>query len=337
MADKKKALTKGDRISVWWRNTFAQGSWNFERMQHLGFLYTMVPVIKRLYPDKEDRVAAMKRHMEFYNTQPYLTAPILGVVLALEEDKANGAPVDDATINGVKVGMMGPLAGVGDPVFWATLRPILGALAATFALNGNIMGPILFFVLWNAIRMGFLWVTQEFGYKQGVAITADLSGGILQKITQGASILGMFVMGILVPRWTSMNFSLPIASKFNTMFVNIEGAGGQVYELKDAAKALETFTNNPDAGAADLIQNGSYVPLDGGQLDLAGVIGTPYPFGVQSITTLQDIFNQLLPGLMPLALMFVVLFILRKKVNPIVVILALFVLGVLGYVAGVIS
>ena len=73
--------------------------------------------------------------------------------------------------------MMGPLAGVGDPVFWFTVRPMLGALGASLALGGNILGPILFFVLWNAIRWGFMWYTQEFGYRAGSKITEDLSGG----------------------------------------------------------------------------------------------------------------------------------------------------------------
>ncbi|WP_161945657.1 PTS system mannose/fructose/sorbose family transporter subunit IID, partial [Streptococcus suis] len=101
---------------------------------------------------KEDQIAALKRHMEFFNTHPYVAAPIVGVTLALEEERANGADIDDAAIQGVKIGMMGPLAGIGDPVFWFTVRPILGALGASLAVSGNILGPILFFGLWNAIR-----------------------------------------------------------------------------------------------------------------------------------------------------------------------------------------
>lgn len=76
---------------------------------------------------------------------------------------------------------MGPLAGVGDHAFWFTLRPILGAMGASLALSGSIMGPILFFVAWNVIRFAFIWYTQEFGYKVGTEITKDLSGGLLGK------------------------------------------------------------------------------------------------------------------------------------------------------------
>ncbi|PEG93731.1 PTS mannose family transporter subunit IID, partial [Lactobacillus sp. UMNPBX10] len=115
-------------------------------------------------------------------------------------------------IQGVKVGMMGPLAGVGDPVFWYTVRPIVGALGASMAIAGNVMGPILFFVIWNIIRIAFLWYTQEFGYKAGSAITSDMSGGMLQKVTRGASMMGMFVLGALIERWVNIKFT-PIVSQ----------------------------------------------------------------------------------------------------------------------------
>ena len=213
MAERKIELTKRDRMSVAWRSQFLQGSWNYERMQNVGWAYSMIPAIKKLYKSKEDRALALQRHLEFFNTHPYVASPILGVTLALEEERANGAPIDDTAIQGVKIGMMGPLAGIGDPVFWFTIRPILGALGASLAISGNILGPILFFVLWNSIRMAFLWYTQEFGYKAGSAITQDLSGGLLKDITKGASILGMFILAVLVERWVSIKFILELPAK----------------------------------------------------------------------------------------------------------------------------
>lgn len=115
----EKQLTSKDIRNVFYRSNVFQGSWNFERMQALGYAYAMVPAIKRLYPEgSPERVAAIKRHLEFFNTHPYVGAPIIGVTLAMEEQRANGAPIDDGAINGIKVGLMGPLAGVGDPIFW---------------------------------------------------------------------------------------------------------------------------------------------------------------------------------------------------------------------------
>src|SRR3712207_2931497 len=166
-------LTKADRKRVWWRSQFLQGSWNYERMQNMGWAYALIPALKKLYTTKEDRAAALERHMEFFNTHPYVAAPIIGVTLALEEERANGTAIDNAAIQGVKIGMMGPLAGIGDPVFWFTVRPILGALGASLAQTGNLVGPLLFFFGWNIIRMAFLWYTQEFGYKAGSEITKE--------------------------------------------------------------------------------------------------------------------------------------------------------------------
>ena len=303
MAEKNVSLTKQDRISVCWRSTFLQGSWNYERMQNGGFCYAMIPAIKRLYSTKEDQAAALKRHLEFFNTQPYVGAPILGVTMALEEDRANGAPVDDAAIQGVKVGMMGPLAGVGDPIFWFTVRPILGALAASFAMSGNILGPILFFVLWNVIRYAFLWYTQEFGYKAGTAITKDLSGGLLQKVTQGASILGMFVLGALVQRWVSVGFPFKVS------------------EVQLSEGAYIDWANLPAGGEGIKTAISQYA--SGMSLDPV------------KVTTMQDNLNSLVPGLAALLLTFLCMYLLKRKVSPIVIILGLFVVGIILHVLGI--
>lgn len=301
--EKKLTLSKRDRISVWWRSTFIQGSWNYERMQNGGWAYAMIPAIKKLYKTKEERSAALKRHLEFFNTHPYVASPILGVTLALEEERANGAPVDDVAIQGVKVGMMGPLAGIGDPVFWFTVKPILGALAASLAMTGNILGPILYFVLWNLIRMGFTYYTQEFGYKAGSKITDDLSGGLLQDITKGASILGMFILGALVNRWVSISFT-PIVSSVKLD----EGAYIDWENLPGGSEGIKTALEQQAAG-----------------LSLSDT----------SVTTLQNNLDSLIPGLSALLLTILCMWLLKKKVSPIVMILGLFVVGVVFHVLNI--
>ena len=304
MAEKIK-LSKKDRMSVAWRHQCLQGSWNYERMQNGGWCYSIIPAIKKLYPNKEDKVAALKRHMEFYNTHPYVSAPVMGVTLALEEERANGAEINDTAIQGVKVGMMGPLAGVGDPVFWFTLRPILGALGASLALSGNIIGPLIFFFAWNIIRIAFLWYTQEFGYKVGTSIAQDLSGGLLGKITQGASILGMFIIGSLVQRWVSITFT-PVVSTVTQSkgaYIDWNSLPSGVDGIKSA---LEQF--------ASLGSNG---------------------LNVEKVTTLQQNLDQLIPGLSALLLTLLCCWLLKKKVSPIVIIVALFIIGILARLGGI--
>ena len=304
MAEKKVTLSKKDRMAVCWRSTFLQGSWNYERMQNGGWAYSMIPALKKLYTTKEDRAAALKRHLEFFNTHPYLAAPILGVTLALEEDRANGAPVDDVAINGVKVGMMGPLAGVGDPVFWFTARPIIGALGASLAISGNIVGPILFFVLWNVLRIAFLWYTQEFGYRAGSKIIVDLSGGLLQKVTRGAAMMGMFVLGALIERWVSIKFT-PVVSKTPVQ------KGGYIDwdHIPSGAKGIKEVLTQWNMGK-------------GMSLDKI------------KVTTLQDNLDQLIPGLAALLLTFLCMWLLKKKVSPIVIILGIFIVGIIAHVIG---
>ncbi|MDO4466295.1 MAG: PTS system mannose/fructose/sorbose family transporter subunit IID [Bacillota bacterium] len=304
MAENKVKLSKKDRISVCFRSTFLQGSWNYERMQNGGWCFAMAPAIKALYKNKEDQIAAYKRHLEFFNTHPYIASPILGVTLALEEEKANGAPVDDVAIQGVKIGMMGPLAGIGDPVFWFTARPILGALGASFALSGSIMGPIIFFLGWNILRYAFMWYTQEFGYKVGGSIAQDLSGGLLQKVTEGASILGMFIIGALVNRWVSINFA-PVVS-------SIEQSAGAYIDW-----------NGLESGAA-----GIKAALE--QYSALGAAG----LNQIKVTTLQNNLDSLIPGLAAVLLTLLCCKLLKKNVSPIIIIIALFVVGIVGHLIG---
>lgn len=211
---KSLQLTKNDIRAVFIRSNFFQGSWNFERMQALGFCFSMIPVIKRLYPKNSlDQKEAIKRHLEFFNTHPYVAAPILGVVMAMEENKANGAStIDNASINGLKIGLMGPLAGVGDPIFWGTIRPVFAALGSGIAMTGSILGPVLFFTLFNTTRLFTRYYGILYGYKKGISIVKDMGGGVLKKLTEGASILGLFVMGALVNKWTKINIPYVVSS-----------------------------------------------------------------------------------------------------------------------------
>lgn len=264
-------LTKHDLTASFWRSGFLQGSWNYERVQNIGFCFQMVPAIKRFYGgNKEETAKAMKRHLTFMQTTPVMSSLIGGVMMAMEQQRAHGEDVEDATMQSLKVAMMGPLAGVGDPIYWATIRPVLGAFAASLALSGmGVVGPIVFFVVWNIIRLASRWYFQKLGYEQGLNVMQDLNGNLLQKFTLGASILGMFILGALVPRWTKVNMPLVISK----------------------------VTTN----------------------------------GHTSVTTLQDIFNQLLPGLAPLLLTFFCIWLLRKKVNAVWIIFILFALGIVGY------
>ncbi len=296
MADSKIKLTKADRFKAFLRSYFLLASFNYERMQNGGVAYTLIPAIKKLYQTKEERAAALKRHLEFFNTQPFMANPIFGVTLALEEERANGAEIDDAAISGVKVGMMGPLAGAGDPLFWFTLRPIFLSLGAGLAVSGNVLGPIVFFVLWNVMVAAVKWYTQEFGYKAGSKITEDMSGSLLQDVTKGASILGMFILGSLINRWVVVKFTPVVSTVKQSKGAYIDWAN-----LPSGAKGIQKALQEQAAG-----------------LSLTR----------EKVTTLQDNLDQLIPGLAGLLLTLLCMWLLKKGVSPIIVIFGLFILGV---------
>ncbi|MCM3640177.1 mannose/fructose/sorbose PTS transporter subunit IID [Priestia aryabhattai] len=209
--ENEKRLTKKDIFSMFIRSNFLLGSFNFERVQAMGYCYVMIPAIKRLYGPGAQRNAALKRHLEWFNTHPWISAPIFGVTAAMEEEMANKKGFDEKAISGMKIGLMGPLAGVGDPIFWGTLRPVLAALGASLALGGNIAGPLLFFILINAIRLSTKYYGLKYGYLKGTEILKDLVGNRIQKLTEGASILGLFVMGALVSKWTTINIPVVVS------------------------------------------------------------------------------------------------------------------------------
>jgi PTS system mannose-specific IID component len=221
-AETRKApglLTQRDVFQAFWRWLFfSHSTYNWERMQGMGFAHSMTPIIKKLYKTKEDISAALQRHLVFYNTQPDVGGVINGIVIAMEEERAAGADISDDAINGVKTGLMGPMAGIGDTLQQGILIPIALALGISIALGGNIegattgslLGPIVYFVLVAAgIWLGG-WFLFWQGYQQGrTAVTNILRSGTLNRVITGAGVLGNFVMGALVVSFVSL--STPVA------------------------------------------------------------------------------------------------------------------------------
>lgn len=272
-ADRK--LTRGDLLSSFWRYLMSfQISWNYERMQALGFCYAMVPILKRLFPSRDELAAALKRHLAFFNTNPVVGAPlILGSAAAMEEA---GAP---ASAEGVKVSLMGPLAGVGDTLVWALYNSIIFTIGASLALQGSMAGPILVIFLvavpYTLVRYWqFMWA-----YAQGRQLATSLAGGTIARLTEGAMILGLIVLGGFIPSII-------------------------------AAKTPLTYTQT---------------------VTVAGQV-------VKQTVEVQKQLDAILPGLIPVVFTALAYWLLKRyKMNPLWVILILFVIGMvfgaLGWLA----
>ncbi len=268
----KKKISKKDLNKVLIRSLFIQGSWNFERMQALGFCFSMIPIINKLYKNNEkQKRKAIKRHLEFFNSHPYMVTPILGIITAMEEKKYNGSKIKSKTINNIKIGLMGPLAGIGDPLFWGTIRPMLSAIWSSLAISGNFIGPALFFLSFNIIRLSLMHYMLYYGYNKGLNVIKEINNNVLNKITEGSSVLGLFIMGTLVNRWTKINIPIVIYNKENT-------------------------------------------PV-----------------------TLQKILDSILPGIVPLLMTLICVYLLKKKKSPLIIMTYILLICIAGNYFGIIT
>jgi PTS system mannose-specific IID component len=190
-----------------------QACYNYERMQGVGFLHAMVPVINRLYKDNpEEKKAAMMRHTAFFNSEPCFGSPIVGLTVAMEEKRAEGADFDDDAINSVKSGLMGPASGIGDTVIQGVLVPLLLAFAISISVSGNLVGPVLYGVVITAIILGISYLGFMLGYRKGnEAIVTMLESGVINKVVTGAGIMGCIVLGALVSNYVSLSCVIQVA------------------------------------------------------------------------------------------------------------------------------
>ncbi len=219
--DKKDLWTAYYRIRM-----FPMCTINYERFQSLQYCMSLVPAMKKLYPDnKEERIAMAKRHMEFYNTTPTFILVNMGITMAQEEKIANMEPSEDrdvliASVNAVKTSLMGPLAGVGDSL-GATISAILGSISAGFALNGSIFGAFLYFIGINIYELGLAWYMYNYSYTNGTKFITDMNkSGLLQRFMDAATILGLTSLGALVPSWIGFNLNKEFI--FNGYAINFQ-------------------------------------------------------------------------------------------------------------------
>ena len=187
-------LTKKELNQVFWRSFGMEWDWNYERQMNMAYCYCMLPVIKKLYSNKEDQIAAMQRHLEFFNTTPQLSTLILGISAAMEESNANDPDFDTESINSVKV---------------------------------SLIGPILFLLIFNIPAQGLRYYLMNAGYKLGSGFLAKIQeNGLMSKLTYAASVLGLMVVGGMTAENVSIKFPLAFgsgdeATTLNDVFNNI--------------------------------------------------------------------------------------------------------------------
>ena len=249
-------LTKKDLRRLGIRSIAEQAGFSFERMQAPGFTWSMLPCFEKLYPDsKKDMSEFMTYNMEFMNTEMHMATFLMGLELSMEERHT-----DRNLIAGIRNGLFGPLAGLGDAIFWFTVLPISAGICCSLAQDGSVLGPILYIAIWFFMAISRIWFA-EAGYNVGSRLIENI-GTTTKYLTEAAGILGMMVVGGLIPSYVSVAFS------------------------------------------DDLV------------------------FGVGS-TTVQSVFDNIMPNVLPLALVFLVFWLFRKKANVLAIILGIIAFGIL--------
>ena len=227
----KKALS-----ATFWRSFPLQGCFNYERQQTVGWLYGLVPGLKEIYSDDPEGLKeALVRHCGFYNTSPQCTTFIQGVVLAMEEQKHEHPEMDGEAIIGVRTALIGPLAGIGDSIFWGTLRTVGLGIGVELALQGNYLGPIIFWLIHNIPHFLFRHYGLKWGYESGMAFLSDASSsGTIADITDAAKIVGNVVVGAMISSMVSVSttitftfgsVSYPLQDMFDALMPNVLGLG----------------------------------------------------------------------------------------------------------------
>lgn len=230
----EKKLTKKDIFKsylIW--TFFSHSTYNYERMQATGVLHALAPCLEKLYgKDTLEMKEACKRHMEFFNTEPNLGGCILGMTLAMEEQKANGQDIDPEMISSVKTGLMGPLAGVGDTIWQGTLSPIALGILLGMAQTGNFVAPILYVIIIAVVLFGEGYWSYMKGYYSGrEGITKIISSGLIKTVTEKATIVGSTVLGGLAASYVTVKSGLVLklssgtfnlqTDVFDTIFLNL--------------------------------------------------------------------------------------------------------------------
>ncbi len=189
-----------------------------EHMQTFGYLCAMLPLVEELYDTPEEQKDALMTYSAFFNTEPQLGALVVGITAGLEEAKANGESIDADAINGIRAGLMGPVAGLGDSLIVGTLIPILLGIGLGLSTDGSPLGAIFYIVVWNLLMWFGMHFAYDQGYKLGGAAVESLVGPTAQALRESIVMVGTVVIGAVAATWVSISCSANLTLPGGTTF-----------------------------------------------------------------------------------------------------------------------
>lgn len=220
MAENK--LTKKDVMSAWGRwQVYAEMGHSYERMMAVGVASSLGKCLKKIYADDDEKFKrSLQRHMTFFNTEGNWGGAVLGMALAMEEKMADCPEEEkDEAINGLKTSLMGPLAGIGDSIDWGTLKPIICGLGVSMGLTGNILGAV-FCVLFCLVILFIGNKCWWLGYSKGIVAMETVFGGpLFKKVVKSASLLGMYMMGVLSASYVALQTVIKIPTESDPLVI----------------------------------------------------------------------------------------------------------------------
>ncbi len=296
-----------------------QASFNYERMQAGGWLYSILPGLKKIHTDDDDLSASMSHNLEFFNTHPFLVTFVMGIVLSLEQNKVN-----IPTIRAVRVAAMGPLGGIGDALFWFTLVPITAGITSQMALDGSIVAPILFLLIFNVAQFAIRFFLMYWSYDLGTSAIDVLTENATE-FTRAASILGVFVVGALTVTFGATNvggLQIPNGITESALPITETVAPENVSAYEDiiyADPATEEVNPGQEEASITELPSGNY------EITYFEVVEE------EVFIDVQEILDGILPKLIPLAITMLLYYLMAfKGWTPINAILLLLILGLVG-------
>lgn len=207
---KKDAIMTPDMYrSMFLRQFTSQCSQSYDKMMAMGFMYTIQKPLRKIYPNDDDYYAALDRHTEFFNITPHVLPFVAGLTVSMEEQAAADKNFDTSSINAMKVGLMGPLSGIGDSFYWGTFRVVAAGIGIGIASTGNPLGPIVYALIYSVINLATRIVAAHLGYDLGTKfLQQSEENNLMSRMTHAAGVLGMTVIGAMIAAQVSLSTAL---------------------------------------------------------------------------------------------------------------------------------
>ena len=222
----KKVSKKSLNSSVWRWFYGNLTCFSHEHMQTFGYMWSMLPIIQELYETKDEQAEKLQTYYPFFNTEPQIGSIVVGITAGLEEALANGAEEsEEEMINGIRAGLMGPLAGIGDSLIVGTYIPVLLGIALGLAEGGSIIGPLFYIVVWNVTSIFFQkWIYNK-GYELGGSAVEVIVGEQATALRESVIVMGQVIVGAMAGTWVSITTSVQLTTSIqNKTEMVIEGS-----------------------------------------------------------------------------------------------------------------